>query len=158
METISGLWNWYIAGPLIGLFVPILLIVGNKMFGISSSFVHVCAMALPKAKRDFLSYDFKINAWKFYFVLGILLGGFVSDNFLSSENIAYLPEQYYSLSGFVQLFIGGVFVGFGTRYANGCTSGHAITGLSLLQTSSLKSTLAFFASGMIYTTIVVYFL
>lgn len=151
MENIFGTWNWYIAGPLIGLFVPLLLLVGNKLFGISSSFEHLCTIVLPEAKAKILSYNRLKNDWKFYFILGITLGGLISSIFLSKETIHLLPPDYYTLTGYIKLFVGGLLVGFGTRYANGCTSGHAITGISLLNMASIKSTLMFFAGGLIYT-------
>ena len=151
MENILYSWDWYIAGPLIGLFVPLLLIAGNRLFGISSSFTHFCAILLPEGKRTFLNYDFSKHGWKFYFVIGIFIGGFIGANFLSSQPVSFLPEKYYTWSGYLQLLIGGILVGFGTRYGDGCTSGHAITGLSLLSMASLKATIAFFAGGVIYT-------
>jgi uncharacterized protein len=156
MEIIFKNWDWYISGPLIGLFVPMLYIVGNKMFGISSSFEHVCSLLLPKSKTNIINYDKKSNSWKFYFVIGITIGALISVYVLSADKPQFLPDVYYTYGGYIQLFIGGILIGFGTRYANGCTSGHAITGISLLQFSSLKSTIAFFAGGVVYTFIVVY--
>jgi uncharacterized membrane protein YedE/YeeE len=158
MEYILGNWDWYIAGPLIGLFVPLLLIFRNKLFGISSSFTHLCSIALPESKRGYLNYNFKKDSWKFYFVIGIFLGAYAAVTFLSAGSQAYLPADYFSLEGCIYLFIGGLCVGFGTRYADGCTSGHAITGLSLLNPASLKATVAFFCGGVIYTFVVVYIL
>jgi uncharacterized membrane protein YedE/YeeE len=151
MDFILKTWDWYIAGPLIGLFVPLLLIIGNKAFGISSSFMHVCSIILPDNKKKLLNYDNDKHAWKFHFVIGILIGGFVSVYLLSDSPTHFLPEHYYHWTGFIKLFIGGLLIGFGTRYGDGCTSGHAITGLSLLKLSSLKATIAFFAGGLIYT-------
>ncbi len=151
MESIFDTWPWYIAGPLIGLFVPLLLIVGNKLFGISSSFEHLCTVILPKSRTDLLGYNYENNKWKLYFVIGIGIGAFITVNFLSNSQIEFLPEKYDSVFGLIQLFAGGLLVGFGTRYADGCTSGHAITGLSLLNLGSLKSTISFFAGGLIYT-------
>lgn len=151
MENASSVWNWYVAGPLIGLFVPALLLAGNKLFGISSSFEHICHISFPRKWSQVLAYNAGKNGWKFYFVIGILIGGFISANFLSDSPPELLPEKYYSLAGMIKLFIGGILVGFGTRYGNGCTSGHAITGLSLLNPASLKATLSFFIGGLIYT-------
>ena len=155
MDYILGNWDWYIAGPLIGLFVPLILIYGNKQFGISSSFTHFCAVLLPEKKRQYLNYDFKKDSWKFYFVIGIFLGAFVAVHFLSKQSQDFLPPAYFSMKGYIYLFLGGLCIGFGTRYANGCTSGHAITGLSLMNPASLKATLAFFCGGIIYTFLVV---
>lgn len=144
--------DWMIYGIAIGLFVPLTLIIGNKLFGLSSSLIHLCSLVIPKKiSVNLLNYDFKEHKWKFYFVLGIILGGFIASNFLSSGEINFLPEEYYSLTGLIKLFIGGLLVGFGTRYANGCTSGHSITGLALLQKSSLAATVSFFIGGLIFT-------
>lgn len=144
-------WPWYVAGPLIGLFVPLLLVATNKLFGISSSFVHACAVLLPEKGRRVLNYDMQTHAWKLLFVLGIALGGFISSSFPGGNAVSVLPLDYYQPAGWLYLFGGGLLVGFGTRWANGCTSGHAITGLSLLNGGSLIATLTFFASGMLFT-------
>jgi len=144
-------WNWYIAGPLIGLFVPTLLIVTNKMLGISSAFERICMLALPKEKHSIFNFNWKDSGWKLYFVIGIALGGFIAAKFFSASPVHFLPEHYYSTAGYIKLFIGGILVGFGTRYANGCTSGHSIFGLSILQSSSLKATISFFIGGLFYT-------
>ena len=151
MENFFETWNWYIAGPLIGLFVPLMFLAGNKYFGISASFEHICKILLPNKLSDVLNYNSKNNSWKFYFVIGIAIGGLISSLFLSNEPIQLLPQDYYNFWGFVKLFMGGILAGFGTRYANGCTSGHAITGISLLNPVSIKSTVMFFAGGLAYT-------
>ena len=142
--------NWMIYGILIGLFVPIMLLLGNKHFGISSAMQNVCSTLIPKTKRFFSQEELKENNWKLYFVLGIVGGGFVASTFNESA-LQYLPDNYYSLEGIITLFIGGILVGFGTRYANGCTSGHSITGLSMLKLSSLIATISFFIGGLFYT-------
>ncbi len=151
MEDFFTTLPWYIAGPLIGLFVPLILIAGNKLLGISSSFMHICSMLL---KKELNGYNFEKNKWKFYFVVGILAGAFISVTFLSDSPVAFLPDQYYSAGGMITLFIGGLLVGFGTRYANGCTSGHSISGISTLQLSGLVATISFFGGGLLYTYII----
>ncbi|MFA6470265.1 MAG: YeeE/YedE thiosulfate transporter family protein [Bacteroidota bacterium] len=151
MDWLFAPWNWYIAGPLIGLFVPALLIVTNKMLGISSAFEHMCMMVLPNEKHSIFNFNWKDSGWKIYFSVGIMLGAYITTKYLSSTVVHFLPEHYYSWTGSLTLFAGGILVGFGTRYANGCTSGHSIFGLSILQSSSLKATLSFFIGGLIYT-------
>ncbi|MCX8080905.1 MAG: YeeE/YedE family protein [Bacteroidia bacterium] len=168
-------WPWYIAGPLIGLMVPLLLILGNKSFGISSSFRHICASCFP-GKISFFKYDWKKESWNLYFVLGIFLGGvimaFISDVHylpmvdeelkasLQSKGLTFgdswAPESLISLSAphlssWVLMIAGGFLVGFGTRYAGGCTSGHAIMGLSSLQWPSLVAVVCFMAGGFFAT-------
>jgi uncharacterized protein len=169
-------WPWYVAGPLIGLTVPALLLLGNKSFGISSSLRHICAAAIP-ANISFFRYDWKREAWNLFFVAGIAIGGLVSFVFLSNpETIVISPStqaslaslgitdftglmpndlfglsQVFSAKGFVFLILGGFLVGFGTRYAGGCTSGHAIMGLSNLQWPSLVATVSFMIGGFACT-------
>ena len=169
-------WHWSIAGVLIGLTVPTLLILGNKMFGISSSLRHICAAVIP-ANISFFKYDWKKEIWNLFFVGGVFIGGFVAVNFLSNpepmqiaaetkmqleaqgihEFSSLMPSDLFSfaslgtLRGFVFIVLGGFLVGFGTRYAGGCTSGHAIMGLSNLQIPSLIATIAFMVGGFLMT-------
>lgn len=173
-EFLSQPWPWYVAGPLVGLTVPALLILGNKSFGISSSLRHVCAACFP-ADIPFFQYDWKKEIWNLFFVAGILIGGIVAATLLLSaepiqinENLrselstygvtditSLVPTQLFNFSslltlkGFVIIVIGGFLVGFGTRYAGGCTSGHAIMGLSNLQWPSLVATCCFMMGGLI---------
>ncbi|QYH39603.1 YeeE/YedE family protein [Algoriphagus sp. NBT04N3] len=176
IEWVSQPWPWYVAGPLIGLTVPALLILGNKTFGISSSLRHVCAMCVP-AGIPFFTYNWKKEIWNLLFVIGILIGGFVATSYLSNPEIikiseatqsdlaalgitdysSLLPveifswENLFTAKGLVFFVIGGFLVGFGTRYAGGCTSGHAIMGISSLQWPSLVATIFFMIGGFFMT-------
>jgi len=151
MENIFNTWPWYVAGPLIGLFVPLFLLVGNKLFGISSSFDHICDLSMHKSLKNKINFNAAKDGWKIYFLFGVVIGAIISTTLLSYEETQFLPSNYYSLTGLVKLFIGGLLVGFGTRYAGGCTSGHSITGISILNPASIKATIAFFVGGLIYT-------
>jgi uncharacterized membrane protein YedE/YeeE len=176
LQFLSGPWHWAISGMLIGLIVPALLIIGNKSFGISSSLRHVCAACFP-ADITFFKYNWKKESWNLYFALGIILGGFLANYFLknndqialNSETISDLKllgitnfnglmpvelfgvNAIFSLKGLFFLVIGGFLVGFGTRYAGGCTSGHSIMGISNLQWPSLVATIFFMLGGYIMT-------
>jgi len=174
IEFISQPWPWYVAGPLIGLTVPFLLILGNKSFGISSSLRHICASCLP-ANIPYFSYNWKRESWNLFYVGGILLGGVIAALYLQDGNpvqvapalveelagygitdfSSLVPVQLmnwdalFTLKGFVLMVVGGFLVGFGTRYAGGCTSGHSIMGLATLQWPSLVATLCFMAGGFL---------
>jgi len=174
LEWLSQPWPWYVAGPLIGLTVPALLIIGNKTFGISSSLRHICAACLP-ANIPFFQYNWKREAWNLFFVFGVFIGGWIAVTLLANpqpvninpkleqELARYgitdfnnlMPAQIFnwtevfSLRGLLLTIVGGFIVGFGTRYAGGCTSGHSITGLSNLQWPSLVATICFMIGGIV---------
>jgi len=179
MNILTQPWPWYIAGPLIGLMVPLLLLMGNKAFGISSSLRHICAACIP-TNAKFFKYDWKAEKWNLVFALGMVIGGLIAGYFFKNPNPIALSEsaiesmnqlgiQDYSgliptevfnfhalltLRGFLLIVVGGFFIGFGTRYAGGCTSGHAIMGLSNLQWPSLIATCCFFAGGLLMTWVI----
>jgi len=149
MDWIFESWEWYIAGPILGLFVPALLLIGNKQFGLSQSFDQICYSILPGGKNFLKELANGSAKWKVFFMVGIAFGAYLSQNFLSETPTAFLPEDYYTLIGLAQLFGGGILIGFGTRYANGCTSGHAIFGLATLNVGSLIATICFFIGGLL---------
>ena len=145
-------WPWWFSGILIGLTVPLLYFLTGQGFGISTSLQQFGAMCSPNSKLSyFKNYDRRTGLWLLMFVVGIVLGGFVATRFLSAEPIEFLPDSYYSLGGAVRLLVGGVLIGFGTRYAGGCTSGHAITGIANLNWPSLVATIFFFVGGLAVT-------
>jgi uncharacterized membrane protein YedE/YeeE len=137
---------------LIGLTVPMLLFLSGKSLGISSSFRHFCSILLPRSPLAYIrENDWRAESWNLIFVGGIIVGAFIAANFLSANQPVFLPDSYHSASGIVKLLLGGILVGFGTRYANGCTSGHTIMGLSNLQWPSLVASICFFAGGLLMT-------
>ena len=145
-------WPWWFSGILIGLMVPGMYLLAGKGFGISSSLRHIGSMCTPNTGIAYIrDNDWRANLWNIVFIVGITLGGFVANFFLSAAPVEFLPASYYSLGGFIQLLLGGVLVGFGTRYAGGCTSGHAITGISNLNWPSMVATAFFFVGGLIAT-------
>lgn len=176
LELIRHPWHWAVAGLLIGLTVPILLLLGNKHFGISANLRHICAACFP-ANIPFFKYNWKKEVWNLFFVAGILIGGFIAARFLSDPVPIQIAEatrlrleaqgvhgmsglmpadlfnwqSLLTLRGFVLMIVGGFLVGFGTRYAGGCTSGHAIMGLSDLQWPSLVATICFMLGGILMT-------
>jgi uncharacterized membrane protein YedE/YeeE len=174
LDWLKHPWPWYLAGPLIGLMVPVLLLLGNKSFGISSSLRHICAMSFP-SRISFFHYNWRKEIWNLFYVAGIVGGAILTVIFLSdhqpvqvnpkltTELSSYGVTNYTELApvdlfnwsnlltmkGFILIVVGGFLVGFGTRYAGGCTSGHSIMGLSNLQWPSLIATICFMAGGFI---------
>jgi len=179
MLHITQPWPWYVAGVVAGLTVPALLLLGNKHFGISANLRHVCAACIPGRVR-FFDYNWKKEMWNLFFAAGIIVGGYLASQYLSTsdpvvlhpdlkkelalygitEHAGLLPKQLFSLEtlfslkGFLLFIVGGFLVGFGARYAGGCTSGHAIMGLSTLQWPSLVATISFMIGGLIMANIV----
>ncbi|QEG36799.1 YeeE/YedE family protein [Bythopirellula goksoeyrii] len=152
MDRFLQPWPWWVSGTLIGLTVPLLYILAGKAFGISTSLQQVGAMCAPQSKLEYLSkHDRQANMWTLVFAVGIAFGAFVATHFLSAEPVQFLPKSFVSVGGAVRLLFGGFLIGFGTRYAGGCTSGHSITGISNLNWPSLVATFCFFAGGLAVT-------
>ena len=177
MEFISQPWAWYVAGPMIAI-VLLLMNYFGRGFGVSSNLETFCTIGGAGKVSDYFKKDWKAQTWSLLFVVGIIVGGYISSHYLmTSEPIilnpetvseltelgfanagqSYVPseifatENIFSLKGFAILIGAGMMIGFGARYAGGCTSGHAITGLSSLQMPSLLAVIGFFVGGLIMT-------
>jgi uncharacterized protein len=175
MDIISQTWPWYVSGFLIGM-IMLCLIYFGKTFGMSSNLRSICSMTGIGKKIPFFDYDWKAQCWNLLVILGAMLGGFVAVHFMSDpSNVAInpttiaqldemgidapngklLPDALFGTQIFESpksifiLLVGGILIGFGSRYAGGCTSGHAILGLSNLQLPSLKAVIGFFIGGLI---------
>lgn len=177
MEFISQPWPWYVAGPAIA-FILFLMFYFGRSFGVSTNLETFCTIGGAGKISEYFKTDWKARTWSLVFVVGIIIGGFISSHYLMpSEAIdlnpqtvqdlaelgfanagnTYLPNEIFntenllSVKGIGILLAAGLCIGFGTRYAGGCTSGHAITGLSSLQLPSLVATIGFFAGGLLMT-------
>jgi len=177
MDFILQPWPWYVAGPIIA-FCMFLMFFFGKKFGVSSNLETVCAMGGAGKFVDFFKLDWRKNKWNLVFVVGLIVGGFISDQWLTPDDTVainpktvsdlaeigiqdggatYLPDEIFSIDamlsvkGFLVLIIAGILVGFGSRYAGGCTSGHGIVGLSSFSTESFIAVGGFFIGGLIMT-------
>jgi uncharacterized membrane protein YedE/YeeE len=180
MDYILNPWPWYVSGPLISVVMALLLYYG-KTFGMSSNLKTMCTMVGADKFSGFFKMNWKEQSWNLVVVVGAIIGGFIATHYLSNGSVSDLnpitiaefekmgfnkagsslvPAEMYnleaivSLKGLSLLIIGGLLVGFGTRYADGCTSGHAITGLSSLQKPSLIAVIGFFIGGLIMTNLI----
>jgi len=177
MDFIFQTWPWYVSGFLIGM-VMLCLIYFGKTFGMSTNLRSLCAMTGLGKKVGFFDFDWKAQRWNLLVVLGAMFGGFVAVHFMGdASNVSINPKTiaqlaqlsidapngkllpdtlfgnaiFQSPKKILILIIGGILIGFGTRYASGCTSGHAIYGLSSFQLPSLKAVIGFFIGGLIMT-------
>lgn len=184
MEWILAPWPWYVGGPLIALTMFLLLFVG-KNFGMSSNLRTLCTLCGADKTCEFFCFDWKVQRWNLLVMIGAILGGFIASQYLSinqvpdlnpetvaqlaaigfeSAAIAYVPEELFGNQAFsspktiILLLIGGLLVGFGSRYAGGCTSGHSISGISNFQLPSLIATIGFFIGGLIMVHLIFPFL
>lgn len=175
MDAITQTWPWYVSGFIIGM-VMLLLNYFGKVFGMSSNIRTLCTIAGAGKFSEFFRFDWKSQIWNLVVLAGAMLGGFVAVHYMSDptnvdinpktiEQLATLnidapngklaPEALFGNEVFSSpkmlaiLLIGGILIGFGSRYAGGCTSGHAISGLSNLQLPSLKAVIGFFVGGLI---------
>jgi len=180
MEFITQPWAWYVAGPIIAIIMFLLFYFGER-FGVSSNLETFCSIGGAGKFVDYFKIDWKQNSWNLVFVAGAIAGGFISAQWLSPSDVVainpqtiqdladigisnagatYLPDEIFSVDtmlsvkGFAILLIAGVMVGFGARWAGGCTSGHAIVGLSNLELPSLISVVGFFLGGLVMTWII----
>ncbi len=177
---ISQPWPWYVAGPIISLVMVSLILFGNT-FGISSNLRTMCSIVGGGRSCEFFDFNWKNQIWNLVFALGLVLGGVIAHSYLSPNTAVNLSvstiedlkalgidqpgahlvpmevfswESLFTLKGFIILVVGGFLIGFGTRYAGGCTSGHAISGLSDLQLPSLIAVIGFFIGGLFVTYLV----
>lgn len=169
-------WPWYISGAAIA-FIMILLLGFGKSFGFSSNLRTLCTLAGAGKRNSFFNFDWKTQKWNLLFLIGSVIGGVIASTLLKNEAPLALsqatitdlsklhvkfdgamnpgqlfgPEVFGAPKGLIILLFGGLLVGFGSRYAGGCTSGHAISGLSNLQLPSLIAVIGFFIGGLIMT-------
>ena len=178
MDWIYNPWPWYVAGPLIAAVMFLLLFLG-KQFGLSANLRTKCAALGAGKAADFFEFKWKDERWNLTIVVGAIIGGFIASTYLSNDTSkavaitqetvveletkyglesagdSYLPSELFATKQLADgkvialLLVGGFFVGFGARYAGGCTSGHAISGLSNLQLPSLIAVIGFFIGGLL---------
>ena len=169
-------WHWAVSGAAIAGILFLMTWMGRS-FGVSTAFKNFCNLAGAGRKFEFFRFDIKEEYWRIVFVLGAIAGGAIAGTLLASpegvaiseataahleqdygiltsEGDGFLPTSVFnfsSLKGVLLALLGGFFVGFGARYGDGCTSGHAISGLSHLQLPSLITVIGFFIGGLTMT-------
>lgn len=168
-------WPWYASGFLIAIVLFLFFYFGRN-FGVSTNLETLCTISGANKFSDYFKKDWKERDWALVFLIGLVIGGFIASNYLSNQvpidlnpktitelnelgfanaGNTIVPDELFDLKnvftpkGILILLIAGICIGFGTRYAGGCTSGHAITGLSSLQLPSLIAVIGFFIGGLV---------
>jgi hypothetical protein len=180
LDIVQQTWSWWFSGAVIAGIMFLLLFFGQS-FGFSANLRTICSAAGCGKSVKFFDFNWRSQIWNLVFLMGAILGGFIAHQFLSngepvaiSQNtitdLAKLgisaptssqPPELFSLNavltvkGFLILAIGGLLVGFGSRYGGGCTSGHAISGLADLQLPSLIAVIGFFIGGLAMTFLII---
>jgi uncharacterized membrane protein YedE/YeeE len=176
VNVLTTPWPWYASGALIGLTMLTMLFLGRR-FGLSTNLKTLCALGGAGKWSTYFADGWRPHVWNLVFAAGAILGGALmtilgaKDRMIDisagtiarlealgiSHNAGLMPDSLFGAGAFANpgawlLWIGGGFlVGFGARWANGCTSGHGISGLSALQKGSLLALLGFFGGGLFAT-------
>ena len=179
IEILIQPWSWWFSGAMIAAIMFFLLYFGQS-FGFSANLRTICAAVGLGKTAKFFDFNWRSQIWNLVFLVGAILGGFITKQYLSTDAPVQIaqttiddlsklgiaapdslqPTELFgldailSLKGFLVLAFGGLLVGFGSRYAGGCTSGHAISGLSDLQIPSLIAVIGFFIGGLVMTFLV----
>jgi uncharacterized membrane protein YedE/YeeE len=151
--------HWVLAGAGIAAVTLCLLFFGGRRLGVSGGLDDICSLVISQPyfqRRAVLT----ARPWRFPFLIGLVLGGVLSAVLGGGWTPTWGAGMFDRVIGLghagklVWMFAGGIFIGFGTRLANGCTSGHGIFGLSNFEWPSLLSTASFMAGGLVTTQLI----
>ncbi|MCB0662996.1 MAG: YeeE/YedE family protein [Saprospiraceae bacterium] len=183
IEFISQPWHWAVSGAAIAGILFLMTYIGRS-FGVSMAFKNFCTIAGAGNKFEFFRFDIKEEYWRLTFIAGAVVGGYIAATALASpeavdiseatinhlkedygwnypQGDGFLPVDFFNfgnLKGVIISIVAGFLIGFGARYGDGCTSGHAISGLSHLQLPSLLTVIGFFIGGLIMTWLIMPYL
>lgn len=177
IELLQQPWHWAFSGVMIVVVMYLMIFLGQK-FGVSSSFETMCSAVGAGKSCSYFDFNWKKQDWLLLFVAGTIIGGYIASHLMDDPQAVQISaatigdlqalgveapadhlypthlfalDQILTIKGFILFVIGGFLIGFGTRYAGGCTSGHAISGLSNLQLPSLVAVIGFFIGGLVMT-------
>ncbi len=159
-------WSPYIVGAGIGILSWLAFVLSDHPLGCSTSFARAGGMLenlLRGGKAQDRPYFEKFApevTWDVMLVLGIFIGAFISAKSSGQFVFRWVPSQWQAAFGssvFVRwlgALAGGIIMGFGARWAGGCTSGHGISGTLQLSVSSWVAVICFFVGGILTAMII----
>jgi uncharacterized protein len=161
IKTQQGFWNPYIAGALSGIVLVGTVWISGKFFGASTTFVRSAGMiekffsAERVAQMDYFMKEAPVIDWQWMFVIGIFFGALLAAKLSGTFAIQALPDMWRSRFGAgifkraCAAFFGGIIAMFGARLADGCPSGHGLSGSAQLAVSGFIALVCFFIGGVV---------
>jgi uncharacterized membrane protein YedE/YeeE len=159
-------WSPYLAGALSGLVLVLSVWITGKFFGTSTTFVRTTGMlekifsAERVAQMDYFIKEAPVVDWQWMFVLGIFIGSLIAAKTSGTFSWQAVPDMWQKRFGAavgkraIVAFTGGVIGMFGARLADGCPSGHGLSGSVQLAVSGFVSLICFFIGGAILARII----
>lgn len=154
-------WSPYIVGIGIGILSWITFLLSNQALACSTAFARTAGMIerffrgnQVNEKPYYKKFPPRID-WGWMLVIGIVIGAFLSAQLSGAFQLRWIPGLWQDAFGtqavprVVVAFIGGIFMGVGSRWAGGCTSGHGISGTLQLTVSSWIAAICFFIGGIL---------
>jgi len=154
-------WSPYIVGIGIGILSWLTFLISKKPIGCSTAFARTSGMIekLFRGKKVEQKLYYKevepVVDWEWMLVLGVVIGALISALLSGDFRWQWVPSRWAATFGtavFPRVIVaitGGICLGFGARWAGGCTSGHGISGTLQLAVSSWVAAISFFIGGII---------
>lgn len=153
-------WSPYAVGVGIGVLICLTFLLSDRPIGCSTAYARTSGMierlfrgAVVEGKPYYKQFPLVID-WEWMLVAGAVIGGFLSAVLSGDFRIEWVPAKWMETFGTSPLLrcfsavIGGILVGFGARWAGGCTSGHGISGTAQMAVSSWMAVVCFFIGGI----------
>ena len=154
-------WSPYVVGIGIGLLSCVTFLLSDKPIGCSTAFSRTSGMIEKLvrggivAEKAYYKKFAPVIEWEWMLVLGVFVGAFLSAMLSGQFQTSWVPAKWAGAFGntpvkrWVVSLIGGIILGFGARWAGGCTSGHGISGTLQLAVSSWLAAICFFIGGIV---------
>ena len=143
----ANTWHWAAAGAGFGLTALAMAWFTGRKLGVTGGFVDACSLVTKESS----------SKWKLWFLLGLPLGGYIANAGHWNWTLTYGKLDALTYGSFwikaLWLLVSGFLIGFGARWAGGCTSGNSIMGVAMGSKMSILATIVFLAAGILVTNI-----